>query len=550
MGNPRRTCARLRNSLFGILLFCGSLGYALPARGPAPIVLRHRFQPGIEMAYDFVTALDQELSLSGKEVAFEMGMQGLLRQIVAEADAKSGVALIGQLAAAEWQRREGGAGAPATSKEQTWNSAWRVDAAGRSLPRGIDANGAAQNALQRTAGQIGENAQPCAAFPRQAVRAGSSWSGPVLLPLPGMRVRANAVSTLTAIREEDGATCGVIRSVVGADSVQAQTEWMPEGWLPDMVVTGTSTAVLAIEQGVWRSVEWDLRGELGGVGFEGEMRLSSRLTLKSLRQLPPADAAAWSARIKAFDGAIGLLFTEPDAKKAVARLGEIKHTEQNEHWYQGLELTIAMVDPAHRVGSLVGFGTGGEERRTGPADARLEEADAAAMAGDWRKAADAYQAVARDFPGEEQAVQALAAAAAICEERLALPAVAADLRRQVVEHREKAVASAGGVDKRIALYRLGAARTEAGDISGAANAYEQFLCATDGDAPANLRLLAQYRAARLREQLGQRERALAAYRAALATPLNDAYSQRLKAIVAARLQALAQRPAAAEQDEK
>jgi len=502
------------------------------------------------MAYDFVTALDQELSLSGKEVAFEMGMQGRLRQIVAEADAKSGVALIGQLAAAEWQRREGGAGAPATSKEQTWNSAWRVDAAGRSLPRGIDASAAAQNALQRTASQIGENAQPCAAFPRQAVRAGSSWSGTVLLPLPGMRVRANAVSTLTAIREEDGATCGVIRSVVGADSVQAQTDWMPEGWLPDMVVTGTSTAVLAIEQGVWRSVEWDLRGELGGAGFEGEMRLSSRLTLKSLRQLSPADAAAWSARIKAFDGAIGLLFTEPDAKKAVARLGEIKHTEQDEDWYQGLELTVAMLDPGHRVGALVGFGTGGEERRTGPADDRIREADAAAAAGDWQRAADAYQAVARDFPDDELAVPALAAAAAIHAARLGQAAVAAELRQQVVTRREQSAAAATGVEKRLALYRLAAARAEAGDAAGAADTYERFLRETGGDVPANLLLLAQYRAARLREQLGQRKRALAAYRAALATPLNDAYSQRLKAIAAARLQALAQQPAAAEQDEK
>jgi tetratricopeptide (TPR) repeat protein len=312
---------------------------------------------------------------------------------------------------------------------------------------------------------------------------------------------------------------------------------MPAGWLPDMTVTGTAAAHLDVRRGEWRRIEWTLGVELAGRDFSGRMEVASVSALTGTRALPKTAAAEWRERARAFDAVVADLYRPGGVTQAIARLGELKELETDEAWHDGLALTLAMIDPAHHAPTLIGLEAQGEARDANPARVAIEAADLALLGGRWQEAAAAYVAVADRYPDDEIAAEALTAAAALHERRLADPAAAAALHRRAAAWRQGR-AAAGGAD----AYKLAGTLARAGEIEKAAQAYERFCANPDADSPGWMRLLAQCRAAELREKLGQREEALAGFKAALAAAGEDDYSTRLKDKTRRRMAALEGRP--------
>jgi tetratricopeptide (TPR) repeat protein len=347
--------------------------------------------------------------------------------------------------------------------------------------------------------------------------------------MPGMRLPAAAVSTLLDLRKTDGRSCAVIRTDIASASVQAHTDWIPSGWLPDMTVTGATLAHFDIDRGVWLRTEWDLQAHLEAQDSEGRVAVKSVSRLASVRRLPAGEASAWRERIRAFDGLVINLYEPGGVTQDIARIGELKKKEADDDWLKGLALTLALIDPAHRAPAQTGLDMQGEARATSPPRILIEKADLAALAERWQDAAAAYIAVADTYPDDELAPQALAVAASICESRLHDNARSAALRERVLAWRaKKSTAGTNALDRAMELYRLASACAQNGAFEKAAAAYQTFLACRDVDLPGGLRVLAQYRLAGLDEQRGRRAQALAAYEAVLNTQAEDDYSGRLK----------------------
>ena len=551
-----RQTMKPRMDIAGVLTFCLLAGMRLhagpfdgkhsaPAGTPRAVRLEHRFETGTEWVYEFTSDLSQEISISGRDLSYQMTLTGMARQVVADVDPKRGIALIGQIAQSRWERREGSADAPVTSKEQTWDSAWRIDRAGRSIRRAPVQGEVKESAFYQTASQIGECAQICAAFPSKELNVGSQWKGSVLLPLPGMRLPAEGVSTLVAAGETNGAWICVIRTTVPSESWQAHSDWLPDAknWLPDITVTGSSLGHFDVGRGVWLRVEWDLNADLGGSGFEGRMRVRSTTDLKSAGKLPEDAAAEWRQRIVAFDAAVAKLYETNGVAQAVKLVGHLQKTETNADWLKGLYLTAAVIDPAYRVGSYPGFDTQGEVRDASPQRTMIGDADLAALAGNWSAAVSRYKTVADTYPRDEVAPQALGAAASICERRLGDGAQAAELRAKLVAWREaRAAGETNRAAKAFNLYRLASAYVEAGALGKATDAFERFLSFQDEEIPETMRVLARYRVGGLLDKMGQRDKALAAYQAVLDMPAEADYSRKLQDTARKNVEKLRNKP--------
>jgi len=353
-----------------------------------------RFRPGDELVYAFRSTLKQETSTAQGELIHEMTLVGTTRQVVVTLEGDPAVALIGQLGKGHWTMTEGADRVAVGSREQVWNSAWRVNTRGEAIRRSAGADRACHNVLWRTLGQLGESPQICAPFPESAVAPGTRWEGGVLLPLLGMRLPGFGKSVASAITDEGGTRVCRIDSKVACGSLMAHTDWVPDKWLPDTRVDGSTTGELDIDSGVWRSIGMDFSAYLEGQNFEGRIHIVSSLALESRRALHPEEAQAWASRVKAFDAALASLYKDHEATVVES----LRDRESDPDWRKGLELTLALVAKArHDAAAWTSKKPPVEETPapapvTAPEAAEIyKEAGAHAAAGRLREAAAAYR---------------------------------------------------------------------------------------------------------------------------------------------------------------
>ena len=429
-------------------------------------VLRMQFDPGTELTYSFESTLRQETSTSQADLIHEMTLVGTTRQVVVTFDAEQGTALIGQLGKGRWSMTEGADRVPVGARDQTWCSAWRVAGRGRAVRRGGKTGNATRGLVLRTLGQIGESPQACPAFPDDAVRVGTRWKGGVLLPLLGMRLPGTGESVVSNLNATAGTRSCVISSRVSSGSSMAHTDWIPDEWLPDTRVTGSTVAELDVNRGIWQHIGMDLRATLDGQDFEGKIHIQSHLELQSVRRLPAAEAEGWATRVTAFDGLLAEMW-EAGVEGPESRLAQLAESEGDADWRTGLALTLALV--------------------------RKARADAEALVS---------AAPKKETPG------------------------AAD---------DAPVSSA------TELYKAASAHAAAGRFKEAVRAYDRFLERADADIPGWMRILARYRQGTALQELGETERALAAYRAAQTETAADDYAVKLKKKAGEKADALGSR---------
>lgn len=376
----------------------------------SPTPLRMQFTPGDERVYAFESTLRQETSTPQAELIHEMTLVGTTRQVVVALEGEGATALIGQLGMGHWTMTEGADRVPVGARDQTWCSAWRVDLRGRAIRRDAGGNVAPRNALRRALGQIGESPQICATFPDNDAASGLSWDGDVLLPLLGMRLPGHGQSTIVSLSREAQTRVCLIRSQVSCGSSQAHMDWVPDEWLPDTRVTGTTRGTFDLDRGMWLRTGMDLHAQLDGQDFEGKIHIVSSLVLTSTRKLAASDAAAWAARVKAFDVVLESLYAADGG--SVVPLEVLRNAEPDPDWRKGLDLTLALVAktceglaPTAAHADVRGAGSTPPVPDVFPdASALYREAGAHATAGRLDAAAEAYRrflenTVSADTPG-------------------------------------------------------------------------------------------------------------------------------------------------------
>lgn len=505
------------------------------AEPPHPgFLLAHRFVPGTELTYAFSSSLHQTINIYGQELSFDITMTGTTHQVVADVDPATGVALIGQVGTSTWQRVEGEDRAEVSSRDQVWASVWRIDPRGQAVRRLAGEEALAPSLLQRTLNQVAESPQICAPFPLTGIAVGSRWKGAALLPLPGMRLPGDAVSTLVGTMTRKGRTTGIVRSDIRSESVQAYTDWMPDIWLPDMEVEGSSVGHLDMSLGVWRQTKVDLEAKLRGMDFDGLMRIRSQLSLTSARALPPGEAEAWRQRVQGFDLAIGQVYENNDPEAAATQIGSLAEKEAHTEWRNGLQLTVALL-------SKLAIDATSHVRDTSEEAMMLLDADQAALAENWNEAAARYEDLAQAYPDHEVAVPALAAAALIYARDLKQSADAAAANLLRVALCEARVEQAGKSNERVnAIYRLATAYAASDQPEKALESYGRFLEAALPETPAWRRALAMHRSARALATLGRTNEAAAQYRQICNLEADGEYCDKLKTKAGGKLEALAE----------
>ncbi len=504
---------------------------------PAVVRLVLQLTPGTEQTYAFTSTLTQDMADTKQTTRGRLQLEGLTRQVVAEADPRTGVALVGWLGTGRWQLSAGAEATPEMDREQTWIAAYRTDRSGRSILRERKKGDQRQYLLHHTVNAISENAQVCAAFPAEPVAVGGSWQGPVLLPLPGARQRGTAVSRVVALGQTNGLRTCTIRSELVSGGEQSYATWRAGTHRPEMRIEGFSEGCFDLAHGRWITVRTHLRatfaGDVGG-GFSGVMDIDSVTRLGAVRTLPAAEAADMVRRVKALDVALARLYAG-DTAQGLAALTTQQAAETDAAWQKGLGVALALVQEGLKMPEPVP--TAGGTAATG-AEALLQAADQAAREAQPQEAERLYLQLAERFPAHALAPEALAAAAALARQG-GRTAEADALSRRALALREGTARPAGGqAADPLALYRLAGAYAEAGQLEQAQAAYAAFLACPGADIPASTRLLAQYRAAGLLERLGRRAPALDAYAAAARLPAPDDYARQLQARAQARAEAL------------
>jgi tetratricopeptide (TPR) repeat protein len=497
--------------------------------------LEYRFPWGTTRVYSFVSVLKQSMSeATGENLTYHMRLAGEIRETAAEMDEKTGTLLIGSLGKAEWEIRVGAEDEKQTAKQQTWLSAYRVDSSGKSVRREPKHPDERRYTLYRQVNQISEDAHICAPFPSRPVTVGSEWEGVVLVPVLGTRQVGHAVSKVIDVGREKGRFFCVIKSMISSDASQSHKTWQPHIWRPETKVKGTSEGRFDIERGVWLKKGWDLtaeyEGRVGGRGFGGVMEIRSTAELVSSTALQHSEAAQQSKKIKDFDRALDALYAG-EFEKALKLLKEQGDKEIDKERKRGLNMTIALIEP------LLEESAAGKEESRGPEAKLMQEGDLMADREDWEKSVEKYKLLVLRYPHTEFALQALSASASIYEHRLHQPAAAARSRARLVAMREQRAKPATGTETFSSeIYKLASAYAESGEIQKALDSYRTFLRSEHGPLPR--RMLAEYRRARLFEQLGRLEDALAAYRAMEAMEIHDTYAGKLKNMAAQKLREL------------
>jgi tetratricopeptide (TPR) repeat protein len=495
-----------------------------------------QFERGVELTYEFDSAIYQSLNLSGREIRDEARMRGSIRQVAAGAGAGKGGALVGQAGTAVLEVTSGIEKVDRASRNQSWLSVFRMDGSGKSVRREERRRSFSQRLLRRTMTQVSENAQFCAEFPPRQVETGSQWTGTVLLPLPGMRLPGKGVSRITATGEENGNPYCVIRTDLTSEGGQFYTGWMPDIWLPEMEVSGTSEGRFDLRRGIWLHVHLDLVAAFAGQGFGGQMVVESTMRLKSASPIPADGAEAWTQRIQAMDAALACIY-EGEPKRSEKLIEQLRDREKEAAIRAGMESVLVLLRQVQDYDATACPPVDGEMAGA-PQSSPLRDADRAAQEGDWKLAVSRYEAIAEWYAGRPTALDALSAAADLCEEKGEDREKAAELNRKVLRLLQEQLAATGGTGSScILFYRLAGAYARTGDLPKAAEAYEQFLGVRAG-IPASMRMLAHYRLAAVLETLGQRERAVDAYRRMAGAEAEDEYSGKLKEKARERIQAL------------
>jgi tetratricopeptide (TPR) repeat protein len=292
-----------------------------------------------------------------------------------------------------------------------------------------------------------------------------------------------------------------------------------------------------VERGCERKLIADETSTMESFDMSGGTAAKRTIKLKSVKKLSADDLKAWSARVKAFDTALCAAYSN-DFGSASDLLGEQIGAETHPGWKSGLETVRTAVK------QMVSFSSGGicsspmmmEEE---PIVQELAYAEQAVLMGDWDAAVNTYEKFVANQPDHDRVPEALATAAGICESELKDEARAKALWKKLVEVHEKAVPEDGSKPADpMALYKLAGALAGAGRSKESLTKYNEFIKDDNEGIPARLRLLARYRQARICEEAGKVESAIAVYRAVKKSKATDSYSKKLAAKAAEKIREL------------
>ena len=328
---------------------------AVPASDAADLLARRlalKFRQGSLSTTEFRSSILETATLSGRTVTHSATLIGTNRQIVADVEAWDGAALIGQIGQGRWTVADGTNAAGREGRDEIWIAAYRVERNGRALTRSVPesdpaAEAAKPDAIRRALNQLGETSQLCAAFPKQDLAVGSTWSGGVFLPLPGIRQPGQATSRVTAVVPTNDTVLYRIRSELRSTAKPARHAVAGNADPSEMEVEGVSEGLFDAERGHWRSMTVDLKALVNQRGFAGTIEIRSSAELLSSERLPPELDRTYHRRVLRFDAALDRLYAR-DLQAGLLRLRDLVLSEPDPEWKRALAAVLSLARPLQK----------------------------------------------------------------------------------------------------------------------------------------------------------------------------------------------------------
>ncbi len=504
----------------GVMVLFAALGLSSATHAQEAVKLEYKLKPGTELRYKTEGTLTQKLSTPQGDIEGGATITATSRLIVAEVDPETGIMLIGELTSFNMDiKMTTPQGEQTRTQKQIQAKAFRVDSTGKAVEREAAANeeeGRPRQLLQLMRNQLDKKTLDHTPLPTAAIVLGQEWKSELGLPLMGSSVPCKAVTTLSEIKDVEGARCALIKSELST----AETAGLG---MPNMDISGQAEMLFDIERGMSLEKNTRLTMKPDAPGIEGEMTMETVDKLESVRVMPEDEAARFAELIRGLDSALTELHKN-EIDKAIEHLDKLRTSAVEEDWKKGLEQTLTMAKQMRQFAAgPAGFAPGEEEKELGPADKLMKAAETAAKSGNWKEAASKYAELAEKHPDHELVPMALSEAASIYEQKLNDRKAAAEIRRKLIAMQEEKAAS-----DPMQTYRLAKSYADAGDLEKAVEAYRRVAASDSKDVPARTRMLAQYRAAGLLEKMGRAEEALKAYRAMENIAADDDYSKKIK----------------------
>ena len=484
------------------------------------VTLEYKLKPGQELRMKETMELEERMSLKGKETESSARVDTTYRAVVTDVDRETGAIILGCVASIRMTTKTNSRDGPTSmTREQQRAGVIRLDRFGKPIPGRMKQGSPGSSRIRMMLQQLDQMRLPILPLPPGPVKVGDTWqitreSGALALPTP-----SRMTSTIVEIKEIQAHNCAIIKSKI-----------LPLEKGTGLDLSGTVEGVFDIDRGVLQEVKVEMMLHMKGEDRKNDATTQARVSLVSLRMLPPDEFAAYRRRIRSLDAAIGLLHNL-EVEKAIGQLEKLGKEVADKTWQRCIQQTLALAKQVEQVAESA-------KRRSdvkdsdytlqNKAEKMFMDAEGAADAGEWEKAAEAYMDFVEAFPKHRLVSSALAGAGEIFVKQLKEPKGVVRVVKKLSQLAQEKLAD--NAANPLEIYKLAGTCERLADSETAVKLYQKFIARKDENIPPRIKLMAQYRTAELLAKLGKKQEALVAYRAVGNIPAaDDDYAKQLKA---------------------